>query len=109
MLQLLLRVPDLSISGVRLRLGPRLSCTRILCRGCNQVPDGEADMPLVSVLRDTLGDDTPANGPFDGSMAAYLHTSDGPATLCFLPYRFFYWHVPRGSEKKKLRSIGPAP
>jgi hypothetical protein len=67
----------------------------LFCRSCDFAHDGGRDVPLVSVLRDTLGDDDAEN---DRVTYIWLLTCTRPSLgqriLSAIP--FFYWRVGRG-------------
>ncbi|MGH9583111.1 MAG: hypothetical protein ACRD4O_09275, partial [Bryobacteraceae bacterium] len=55
-------------------------------------------MPLMAVLRDTLGDNDPRNDRVtDVWLLTYSRPSIGQRILAAMP--FFYWRVGRGSDK----------
>jgi hypothetical protein len=78
----------------------------LFCRSSGHFYDGGRDVPLVSVLRDTLGDEAAEN---DRVTYIWLLTYGRPRLvqrmLSTIP--FFYWHIGAGSRSDKAH--GPAP
>ena len=78
----------------------------LFCRSCNASRNGGHDVPLVSVLRDTLGDDDVEN---DRVTFIWLLTSTRPRLgqriLSAIP--FFYWRVGRGCGSAKKHDTTP--
>jgi hypothetical protein len=78
----------------------------LFCRSCGLSNDGGRDVPLVSVLRDTLGDDHTEN---DRVTYIWLLTCARPRMeqqiLSAIP--FFYWRVGRGSASVKKNDTAP--
>jgi hypothetical protein len=78
----------------------------LFCRSCDPSHNGGRDVPLVSVLRDTLGDDDVEN---DRVTFIWLLTSTRPRLgqriLSAIP--FFYWRVGRGSGSAKKHDTTP--
>ncbi|MFL6464796.1 MAG: hypothetical protein ACJ73N_10360, partial [Bryobacteraceae bacterium] len=76
------------------------------CRGCVLGTDGWEDLPLVSVLRDTLGDKSFEN---DRITYVWLLSSSrlgvGQKILSAVP--FFYWRVGDGSKSVSPRDLTP--
>jgi len=75
----------------------------LFCRGCGSVsapdaPTGSAaDVPLVAVLRDTLGDSDAENDRVtDVWLLGYANPGIGKKLLSAVP--FFYWHPGGGSK-----------
>lgn len=83
----------------------------LFCKGCgpalnSRESDGIEDIPLVAVLRDTLGDDDPANDRVtDVWLLGYANPGIGKKLLSAVP--FFYWSVGDGS--KSAPSANPKP
>src|ERR1700759_5300306 len=78
----------------------------LFCRSCGLSHDGGRDVPLVSVLRDTLGDNDAEN---DRVTYIWLLTCARPRLgqriLSSIP--FFYWRVGRGSGSVKRHDTAP--
>jgi hypothetical protein len=78
----------------------------LFCRLCDLSYDGWRDVLLVSVLRDTLGDDDAEN---DRVTYIWLLTCARPRMgqriLSAIP--FFYWRVGRGSGSAKKYDTAP--
>jgi hypothetical protein len=78
----------------------------LFCRSCDLSDDGGHDVPLISVLRDTLGDDDAEN---DRVTYIWLLTCVPPRLgqriLSAIP--FFYWRVGRGSGSVTRHDTAP--
>ncbi len=78
----------------------------LFCRGCVFHNNTWEDLPLVSVLRDTLGDNSPEN---DRIMYVWLLSSSrlgvGQKILSAVP--FFYWRIGDGSKSVSPRDLTP--
>ncbi len=78
----------------------------LFCRGCDTSLAEETDVPLVSILRDTLGDNDPEN---DRIMALWVLTYVPPTVfkraLSAVP--FFYWRAGEDSGAETARSTRP--
>ena len=78
----------------------------LFCRACNILEGADQDVPLVSVLRDTLGDETEEN---DRITYVWLLTYARPRVkerlLSAVP--FFYWRVSKGSGSVSERDMAP--
>ena len=78
----------------------------LFCRGCVPGTDGWEDLPLVSVLRNTLGDSSSEN---DRVTYVWLLSSSrlgiGQKILSAVP--FFYWRVGDGSKSVSSRDLTP--
>lgn len=69
----------------------------LFCRDCGPAASSEASVPLLSVLRDTLGDDRPENDRITYVWLLGLTRQNvGKQILAGVP--FFYWHVGDGSS-----------
>jgi hypothetical protein len=76
------------------------------CRACNVYNSAERDVPLVSVLRDTLGDHTAENGRVTYVwLLMYAHPRVRQRLLSAVP--FFYWRVSKGSESVSEHDMAP--
>jgi hypothetical protein len=78
----------------------------LFCRSCDLSHDGERDVPLISVLRDTLSDDDAKN---DRITYIWLLTCARPRLgqqiLSAIP--FFYWRVSRKSGSVARQDTAP--
>jgi hypothetical protein len=78
-------------------VGKTAELLTLFCRACSLGSSGRHDVPLVSVLRDTLGDSDPTN---DRVLYVWLLTSSRPNVgqrlLSAVP--FFYWRAGEGSQ-----------
>lgn len=78
----------------------------LICRECVSGKEGWEDLPLISVLRDTLGDDSLEN---DRITYVWLLTSSqlgiGQKLLSTVP--FFYWRVGDGAKSVSSRDLTP--
>jgi hypothetical protein len=73
----------------------------LFCRACRTAAEGTQDLPLVSVLRDTLGDNDSENDRVTYVwLLSYSRLNFGQRILSAVP--FFYWRVGDGSK-----SVGP--
>ncbi|MBV9404460.1 MAG: hypothetical protein JO211_03880 [Acidobacteriaceae bacterium] len=72
----------------------------------SQQPGLAGDVPLVAVLRDTLGDANPENDRVVYVwLLTYSHLNIGQRILSAVP--FFYWRVGKGSETASARDTHP--
>lgn len=72
----------------------------LFCRACDTSGPKPEDVPLVAVLRDTLGDNDPHNDRVtDVWLLTYSRPSIGQRVLAAVP--FFYWRVGSGSDKPR--------
>lgn len=72
----------------------------LFCRACAGTEARPDDVPLVAVLRDTLGDDDPQNDRVtDVWLLTYSRPGIGQRILAAVP--FFYWRIGRGSDRVK--------
>jgi hypothetical protein len=78
----------------------------LFCRSCDLSHDGGRDVPLVSILRDTLGDDDAEN---DRVTNIWLLTCARPGLgqriLSAIP--FFYWRIGHGSAPVSSHDMAP--
>ena len=78
----------------------------LFCRSCFGWDNHQSEVPLVSVLRDTLGDSSSKN---DRVSYAWLLTAPQPGIgrklLAAVP--FFYWRLGKGSKKVTSGSLRP--
>ncbi len=78
----------------------------LFCHGCQSNANGEQDQPLVSVLRDTLGDSNPANDRLSYVwLLSYSRLNFGQRILSAVP--FFYWRVGEGSKSVSAHDTAP--
>jgi hypothetical protein len=79
-------------------VGDTAQLLALFCRSCGTAAGLREDVPLVAVLRDTLGDDDTQNDRVtDVWLLTYSRPSVGQRILAAVP--FFYWRVGRGSGK----------
>lgn len=72
----------------------------LFCRACGGAEVQPEDVPLVAVLRDTLGDSDPQNDRVtDVWLLTFSRPGIGQRILAAVP--FFYWRVGSGSDKVK--------
>ncbi|MGA8593915.1 MAG: hypothetical protein WB676_04160 [Bryobacteraceae bacterium] len=87
-------------------VGDTAQLLTLFCRDCRSSDSESHDLPLVSVLRDTLGDTDPRN---DRVMyvwlLSYQRPTIGQRILSAVP--FFYWRVGERSGKMNLRDTAP--
>jgi hypothetical protein len=87
-------------------VGDSAQLLTLFCRACTIVEGIEQDTPLISVLRDTLGDQTTEN---DRVTYVWLLTYTRPRVrqriLSAIP--FFYWRLGNGSGPVSAHNIPP--
>jgi hypothetical protein len=87
-------------------VGDSAQLLTLFCRACGVSKDTEEDVPLVSVLRDTLGDQTNEN---DRVTYVWLltcaHPRMGQRILSAIP--FFYWRIGQGSKSVSKHDTVP--
>lgn len=89
-------------------VGSTANLVTLFCRGCAGSGSlvGEADVPLIAILRDTLADDDPEN---DRLTALWLLTYASPSVvkqvLSAVP--FFYWRAGQGSGSSRIKRTVP--
>jgi hypothetical protein len=87
------------------RIGNTAELVSLLCHGCGDYPDRE-NVPLLSVLRDTLGDDNPENNRLIYIwLLTYSPPSVGQRLLSGIP--FFYWRIGGGGSQSRSTQISP--
>jgi hypothetical protein len=78
----------------------------LFCRGCNPSNSTGRDVPLVSVLRDTLGDQSNENDRVTYIwLLTYAHPRLEQRLLSAVP--FFYWRIGRGSGSVSAHDTKP--
>ncbi len=86
------------------RAGDSAQLLTLFCREC-AAPGGKKDVPLVSILRDTLGDEDSDNDRLSYIwLLSYSRLAIGQRMLAAIP--FFYWRVGEGSTNVS-RDIKP--
>lgn len=76
--------------------GENAQLLTLFCRSCGPAPEGWRDLPLLAVLRDTLGDESNGNDRVTYVwLLSYSRPTIGRRLLSAIP--FFYWHVGQGS------------
>jgi hypothetical protein len=87
-------------------VGESAQLLTLFCGTCDVLEGIEQDVPLVSVVRDTLGDQTSEN---DRVTYVWLLTYARPRVrqriLSAIP--FFYWRLGKGSESLSAHEIAP--
>ncbi len=87
-------------------IGATAELVSLLCHGCGDYSGGDNDVPLVAVLRDTLGD---VNSENDRLTYLWLLTYSRPTVrqrvLSGVP--FFYWQIGRGESQSHAAQISP--
>jgi hypothetical protein len=87
-------------------VGDSAQLLTLFCRACGVVKDTEEDVPLVSVLRDTLGDQTNENDRVTYVwLLTYAHPRMGQRILSAIP--FFYWRISKGSKSVSKHDTVP--
>lgn len=78
----------------------------LFCSGCLPSAVAPGDVPLLAVLRDTLGDSYPDNDRVtDVWLLTYSRTNIGQKALSAVP--FFYWRIGRGTASANSRDTKP--
>ncbi len=80
----------------------------LFCGACNASAqlENNTDIPLISVMRDTLGDEDPKNDRLTAIwLLTYIRPSLGRQALSAVP--FFYWRVNGNSPKVKSKLPSP--
>lgn len=78
----------------------------LFCKACRASKTESSDAPLVSVLRDTLGDSDTRNDRVSYVwLLGYSHPNLGRKILSAVP--FFYWRVGKGSNLVSERDTAP--
>ncbi len=78
-------------------IGNTAQLVTLLCHSCLDASDQKADLPLIAVLRDTLGDENPESDRLTSVwLLTYARPSLGQRLLSAVP--FFYWRVGKGSK-----------
>ncbi|MGI8961668.1 MAG: hypothetical protein ACR2IV_18285 [Bryobacteraceae bacterium] len=78
----------------------------LICRSCEFVNGGGKGVPLVAILRDTLGDNNPKNDRVSYVwLLSYARPNLGQRLLSAVP--FFYWRVPAGSTSVSVNDTAP--
>jgi hypothetical protein len=87
-------------------VGDSAQLLTVFCRACDVFKGTQRDVPLVSVLRDTLGDHTTENDRVTYAwLLTYAHPRVEQRILSAVP--FFYWHVSKGSGSVSENDIAP--
>jgi hypothetical protein len=87
-------------------VGDTAQLLTLFCSRCNVSNGNEGDVPLVSVLRDTLGDEANENNRVNYVwLLTYAHRTLGQRFLSAIP--FFYWHVGQGSGSVSAHDTKP--
>src|SRR5436305_3722841 len=85
-------------------VGETAELLTLFCRACSLEASADHDVPLVSVLRDTLGDSDPRN---DRVLYVWLLTSSRPSLeqhlLSAVP--FFHWRAGEGSQNVNIAPL----
>jgi hypothetical protein len=78
----------------------------LFCHSCGTGEESERDIPLVSVLRDTLGDEAISNHRVTAVwLLTYSPPTLGQRVQAAIP--FFYWTLSDGSAKVQRKDTGP--
>jgi hypothetical protein len=87
-------------------VGDSAQLLTLFCRACGVFQNTEEDVSVVSVLRDTLGDQ---NGENDRVtylwLLTYAHPRMGQRVLAAIP--FFYWRISKGSKSVSKHDTVP--
>jgi len=86
--------------------GENAQLLTLFCGSCAPASEARRDLPLVAVLRDTLGDQNDGNDRVTYVwLLSYSRPKIGQRLLSAIP--FFYWHVGKGSADVGTRDIKP--
>ena len=78
----------------------------LFCRSCERINGSDKNVPLLSVLRDTLGDDDQRNDRVSYVwLLTYAKPSIHQRMLSAVP--FFYWQVGKGSQSVGAHDTAP--
>ncbi len=78
----------------------------LFCGSCGAASESQGDLPLLAVLRDTLGDENDGNDRVIYVwLLGYSRPTIGQRLLSAIP--FFYWHIGHGSSPDGKREIKP--
>jgi hypothetical protein len=87
-------------------VGDSAQLLTLFCRACGVFKDPEEDVPLVSALRDTLGDQSGENDRVTYVwLLTYARPRMGQRVLSAIP--FFYWRISKGSKSVSKHDTGP--
>ncbi len=78
----------------------------LFCQACGTGSEAGSDIPLLAVLRDTLGDQNVSNHKLTAVwLLTYTHPTIGQRSLAAIP--FFYWSLSDGSSHVKSKDTAP--
>jgi hypothetical protein len=87
-------------------VGDSAQLLTLFCRACSVFKGAEQDVPLVSVLRDTLGDQTTDNDRVTYVwLLTYAHPRLRQRILSAIP--FFFWRIGKGSGSVSKHNTVP--
>jgi hypothetical protein len=85
---------------------PTAQLLTLFCKACGAGTAAGQDIPLVAVLRDTLGDTDPSNDKLTAVwLLSYSHPSLSQKATAAVP--FFYWRLSAGSDRVGNRDTSP--
>ncbi len=87
-------------------VGNTAQLATLFCDKCEKRPMDQGNVPLLTVLRDTLGDDNPENDRIT-SVWLLTHLRPNPAQRLISAIPFFYWRVGNPSEKSGAKGTAP--
>lgn len=86
--------------------GPTAQLLTLFCQPCQLIDDNGRGVPLVAVLRDTLGENNPETDRLLYVwLLSYARPNLGQRLLSAVP--FFYWRVAEGSKAVSAHDISP--
>lgn len=89
-----------------LPVGDSAQLLTLFCKECYLLAGSKRDVPLVSVLRDTLGDQVSANDRVTYIwLLTYAHPRLRQRILSAIP--FFYWRIGQGSRSVSAHDTAP--
>jgi hypothetical protein len=85
---------------------PTAQLLTLFCKACGTGTAAGQDIPLVAVLRDTLGDTDPSNDKLTAVwLLSYSHPSLSQKASAAVP--FFYWRLSEGSDRVGAKDTSP--
>jgi hypothetical protein len=85
---------------------PTAQLLTLYCKACGTGTAAGQDIPLVAVLRDTLGDTDPSNDKLTAVwLLSYSHASLSQKASAAVP--FFYWRLGAGSDRVGAKDTSP--
>ncbi len=87
-------------------VGSSAELVTLFCQGCEQAGAAGSDVPLIALLRDTLGDTKPESSRItDLWLLSYARPNIGKRMLSAVP--FFYWRVGGSRGNHGVKTLAP--